>query len=172
MVLELGEFNLVMVIFRVVLGLTFAAHGYQKRFLGGKIPGTAGWFDSIGMKPGVLHANLASITEMATGIMLALGLLHSFAAAGMVGVMVVAAWTVHRNDGFFIVSGGWEYTFIIAMMAIVAAGLGPGNWSIDHALGLADELDGYVGLAIAAGLGLVGGVAQLAIFFRPPADTA
>ena len=41
---------------RVVLGLTMAAHGYNKFFGGGRIPGTAAWFDSIGMKPGMLHA--------------------------------------------------------------------------------------------------------------------
>ncbi|NNE74420.1 MAG: DoxX family protein [Acidimicrobiales bacterium] len=159
-----------MLILRVSLGLTFAAHGYQKRFLGGKIEGTAGWFDSIGMRPGKLHAQLASITEMGTGVMLALGLLHPFAAAGMVGVMIVAGYTVHRDNGFFIVKEGWEYTFIIAAMAIAAAGIGPGEWSLDHAFGIADDLDGWVGLAIGAGIGIAGGIGQLAAFYRPPAD--
>lgn len=163
-------FNLAMLILRVSLGLTFAAHGYQKRFLGGKIEGTAGWFDSIGMRPGKLHAHLASITEMGAGIMLAVGLLHPFAAAGMVGVMIVAGYTVHRDNGFFIVKEGWEYTFIIAAMAIAAAGIGAGEWSLDHAFGIADDLDGWVGLAIAAGLGTAVGIGQLAVFYRPPAD--
>lgn len=158
--------------FRILVGLIFAAHGWAKRFSGGGIDGTAGWFDSIGMRPGRLHAQLASGTEMLTGVMLALGLLTPFAAAGMIGVMVVAGWAVHRGHGFFIVGNGWEYTFMVGLMALVIAGLGPGRWSLDWALGLVDDLSGWVGLVIAAGLGLAGGAAQLVLFFRPdPAAT-
>ena len=85
--LEPAAFDAVLAGLRILVGLTFAAHGWAKRFSGGGLDGTAGWFDSIGMKPGRLHAQLASTTEMATGAMLALGLLTSFAAAGMIGVM-------------------------------------------------------------------------------------
>lgn len=166
--LAANEFNVIMTVFRVVVGLTFAAHGWAKRFSGGGISGTAGWFDSIGMKPGKLHANLASTTEMATGVMLALGLFTPLAAAGIVGIMVVAGWTVHRNNGFFIVKDGWEYTFIVALMAVAIAGLGAGAWSVDEALGLTDDWNGFNGLAVALVLGILGGVAQLAAFFRPP----
>lgn len=153
--------------FRILLGLIFASHGWAKRFSGGGIAGTAGWFDSIGMRPGKLHANLASGTEMLTGVMLALGLLTPFAAAGIIGVMVVAGWTVHRSNGFFIVGNGWEYTFIVGLMALLVAALGPGRWSIDWALGIVGDLNGWLGMAIALGLGVAGGVAQLAIFYRP-----
>ncbi len=119
------------------------------------------------MKPGKLHAQLASSTEMLTGVMLAIGLFTPFAAAGIIGVMVVAGWVVHRSKGFFIVGEGWEYTFIVGLMALVIAGLGPGRWSIDWALGIVDDLNGWVGLAIAAVLGIGGGAAQLAVFYRP-----
>lgn len=170
--LDPSEFDLVTFLFRVLVGLTFASHGWAKMFRGGRIAGTAGWFDSIGMRPGRVHAMMASITEMASGILLALGLLTPFAAAAIVGVMVVAGWTVHRSSGFFIVSGGWEYTFIVALMAVAIAGLGPGDWSVDEALGIAADLNGYTGLAIAAVLGIGAGIAQLAIFYRPPAATA
>lgn len=170
--LDQTEFDLVMAVFRVVFGLIFASHGWAKRFSGGGIAGTAGWFDSIGMKPGKLHANLASTTEMLTGVLLAIGLLTSFGAAGIVGIMVVAGWTVHRANGFFIVKSGWEYTFVVALIAVAIAGLGPGRWSVDHGLGIADDLNGWVGLAIAIVLGVVGGVAQLAAFYRPPAPAA
>ncbi len=166
--LSANEFNTIMVVFRVCVGLTFAAHGWAKRFSGGGIDGTAGWFDSMGMKPGRLHANLASTTEMATGVMLALGLLTPLAAAGIVGVMVVAGWTVHRANGFFIVKDGWEYTFVVALMAVAIAGLGPGEWSLDEALGLVDDWNGFTGLAVALILGIAGGIGQLAAFFRPP----
>ncbi len=79
---------------RVFLGVTLFIHGYWKFFKGGKIAGTAGWFDSMGMKPnGTIHAYLAASTEIGCGVLMALGLLTPFAAAGYVSLMVVAAWT-------------------------------------------------------------------------------
>jgi putative oxidoreductase len=86
----------------------------------------------------------------------------------MVGVMVVAGWTVHRNNGFMIVKDGWEYTFIVAVTAILIAWVGPGEYSLDEAFGLSDGLNGWIGLAIAAVVGVVAGVAQIALFYRPP----
>lgn len=161
-----NEFSVVMLVFRVIFGFIFALHGLGK--IKGGIGGTAGWFDSMGMKPGKVHARAAAGTEIGTGVLLALGLLTPFAAAGMVGVMVVAGWTVHRNNGFMIVNDGWEYTFVVALVAVFLAGLGPGEFSVDEALGLADSLNGWVGVAIAVGLGVAGGVGQLAAFYRPP----
>ncbi|MEO6628209.1 MAG: DoxX family protein [Aquihabitans sp.] len=157
---------------RVVLGVTLAAHGYNKFFGGGKIPGTAGWFDSMGMKPnGKIHAILAATTEMGSGILLAVGLLTPFAAAGFVGLMVVAFWTVHRVNGFFIVKSGWEYNMILAGMAVGIATIGPGEHSIDWAIGLDLSFNPTLGFIISAGLGLVGGIGLLAACYRPPAKT-
>ncbi|MDE0117430.1 MAG: DoxX family protein [bacterium] len=164
----MDEMNLAMLILRVGIGLTFAAHGYGKIFQGGRIPGTAGWFDSMGMKPGKLHAWMAALTEIGAGLLLALGLFTPLAAAGMIGVMVVAGWTVHRHNGFMIVREGWEYTFVLAVVAAAVATLGPMEWSIDSALGIDDNWDGYVGLAIGAGGGVLAGLTQLLLFYRPP----
>lgn len=160
------EFATVMVVFRVAFGLIFAAHGWAKR--SGGIEGTAGWFDSIGMKPGRLHAQVASLTEIGAGLMLAVGFLTPVAAAAVVGVMVVAGYTSHRDNGFFIVKEGWEYTFVVALVAVAIAGLGPGDASLDAALGLDDSLNGFVGLAIALA-GVAVGVGQMVVFYRPPA---
>jgi len=164
----MDEMNLAMLILRVGIGFTFAAHGYGKIFQGGPIPGTAGWFDSMGMKPGKLHAWLAALTEMGAGLLLALGFLTPLAAAAMVGVMVVAGWTVHRHNGFMIVREGWEYTFVLALAAVVVATSGPMEWSVDSALGIDEDWDGYVGLAIAAAGGVLAGLTQLVLFYRPP----
>lgn len=166
----MDEHNAAVLLLRVAFGLTMAAHGYAKVFKGGKLAGTAGWFDSIGMKPGAVHARLAAGTEILAGLGLAMGLLTTFSAMGFVGVMLVAGYTVHRSSGFFIVSGGWEYTFILAAAAVGIAMLGPGEWSLDNALGIDRDLDGWLGLILAAGGGVAAGVAQLAIFYRPPAD--
>ena len=57
-----------LLILRLVLGLTLAAHGYNKFFGGGRIPGTARWFESIGMKYGTFQAVVAATTEIAAGL--------------------------------------------------------------------------------------------------------
>jgi putative oxidoreductase len=163
-------------VLRVVLGLTMAAHGYNKFFGPGGLKGTAGWFDSMGMKPGKFHARVAASTEMSAGLGLALGLLTPIPAAGFVSLMFVAAWTVHRKNGFFIVKEGWEYNLILAVSAIGIATIGAGKFSLDYALfhtsGLYDYLHGWWGLLIAVVLGLAGGIGQLAIFYRPPVKEA
>lgn len=165
----MDAYNFALLLLRVSFGLTMAAHGYAKVFQGGKLAGTAGWFDSMGMRPGKVHARLAAGTEILAGLGLAAGLLTTFSAAGFVALMIVAGWTVHRDNGFFIVKSGWEYNFILAVAAIGFAMLGPGEWSLDDAFGIADDLDEWVGMAIAAGGGTLAGIGQLALFYRPPA---
>lgn len=164
-----------LLILRVVLGLTMAAHGYNKFFGKGGLAGTAGWFDSIGMRPGMFHARVAATTEVAAGLGLAVGLLTPIPAAGFVALMVTAAWTVHRRNGFFIVKEGWEYNLVLAVVAVAIAGIGAGRYSLDYLLfkgqGIGEYLWGWPGLAIAAALGLAGGTGQVLIFFRPPAES-
>ncbi|OBK32112.1 DoxX family protein [Mycobacterium sp. 1165196.3] len=159
-------------ILRLVLGVTLAAHGYNKFFGGGRIPGTARWFESIGMKPGKFHATVAATTEMAAGLGLAAGFLTPIPAAGFVSLMLVAAWTVHRANGFFIVKEGWEYNLVLAVSAVGVATLGSGKYSLDYLVFGKNWFDGWQGLAISAGLGLLGAIGQLAIFYRPPAKQA
>ncbi len=165
-----------LLILRVVLGLTMAAHGYNKFFGAGGLKGTAGWFDSMGMKPGMFHARVAATTEMAAGLGLAVGLLTPIPAAGFVALMFVAAWTVHKQNGFFIVKEGWEYNLVLAASAVGIATTGAGTLSLDYALftstAVYEYLHGWWGLVIAVVLGLGGGIGQLAIFYRPPAKTA
>jgi putative oxidoreductase len=168
-----SAFDTAILILRVVLGITMAAHGYNKFFGGGRIPGTAGWVESIGMKPGAFHARIAASTEIAAGLGLALGLLTPIPAAGFVALMLVAAWTVHKANGFFIVKEGWEYNLILATAAVAIAGTGAGRYSLDHLLFANSDfshlLQGWCGLVIALVLGLAGGIGQLVVFYRPPA---
>src|ERR1700710_1942465 len=156
-------------ILRLILGLTLAAHGYNKFFGGGRIPGTAGWFESIGMKSGKFQAVVAATTEISAGLGLAAGLLTPIPAAGFVSLMLVAAWTVHRHNGFFIVKEGWEYNLILAVSAVAVATLGAGRLSLDWVIFGKNWLDGWPGLLLSVGLGLAGAVGQLLIFYRPPA---
>ena len=61
---------------------------------------------------------------------------------------------------------GYEYVLVLSVGALVVAALGPGEWSIDHALDLAATFDGTTGLAIGGG-GVLAAVGQLAAFYRP-----
>ncbi|MET7770849.1 DoxX family protein [Nocardia sp. NPDC005366] len=152
---------------RVCLGLTMAAHGYGKLFRGGRIPGTARWFDSIGMRPGLLQAWLAVTTEVGAGILFALGLLTPFAAAAFVSLMLVAAWTVHREHGFFIAGNGWEYNLVLAVGAVAVAVGGAGRLSVDWAVFGSDILTGWAGFVVSAVLGVGAATALLGACYRP-----
>ncbi len=160
-----------LLVIRVVVGVSLAAHGYNKFFGGGRIAGTAGWFDSMGMKPnGRVHALLAASTELGCGLLFAVGLLTPFAAAGFVGLMIVAAWTVHKDNGFFIVKNGWEYNLVLAAVAVGVAMVGPGKYSLDWALGLDFTYEPWLAFALSAGLGGAAGIGILAACYRPPAS--
>ena len=165
--MEVGDWALLLL--RVVVGLTLAAHGYNKFFGGGRIAGTARWFESIGMRPGRQHAILAAGGEIAAGLALAAGFLTVPAAAGFVGLMTVAFWVAHRGKGLFVMNDGWEYTAVLATVAVAIAMIGPGELSLDSLIGIAEVLDGWVGLAISAGGGVVAAALLLAAFYRPPA---
>jgi putative oxidoreductase len=165
--------NLALLILRVTAGAVMLAHGSNHIYGGGKIAGTGRWFASLGMKPGPLHAWIASLTEVGAGAMLVLGLLTPLAAAAIVGVMVVAWIINHRGNGFFIFrpGEGWEYVMTLTMVGLAIGALGAGEWSLDEALELRDDLIGVPGLAIAALVGGGGAALLLAVFWRPPAKT-
>ncbi len=161
-------FDSTLMLLRAALGMMIFVHGYNKAFRGGKLAGTGRWFQSIGMRPGKVHATLAAGAEMGVGVLLVLGLLTQMAAAGLIALMVVAFWTVHRDKGFMITGEGWEYVALIAVMGLVTAILGPGRISLDYELEIAHRLDGGTGLGIALLLGVGAGAAMLLLFFRPP----
>ena len=169
---SLRVFNIALMILRAALGMMIFVHGYNKAFRGGRIAGTGRWFQSMGMRPGKVHAALAAFTEMGVGVLLVLGLLTPVAAAGLIGLMVVAFWTVHRDKGFMITGEGWEYVALISAVSLVCAMLGPGHISLDAELEIAHRLDGWTGLGIALLLGVGVGAAQLLLFFRPPKPDA
>jgi len=155
---------------RCMVGAVMLAHGVNHVIGGGRIAGTARWFESLGMRPGRLHAWLASATEIAAGTLLVLGLLTPVAAAGVVGVLVVAWITNHLGNGFFIFrpGEGWEYVMTLTLVALALGALGPGSWSLDDALDL-DDLAGGEGLVLTAALGLGGAALLLIACWRPPA---
>jgi putative oxidoreductase len=169
---DLDAANLVLLLFRLALGGMIAAHGYNHIWGRGKITGTAAWFESMGMRQALAQAWLASITELGAGALIVLGLLTPLGAAGLVGVMTVAWIIAHRKNGFFIFrpGQGWEYVMVLLVCGLVLATLGPGEWSLDHSLDLADDLSGTAGLLLSGIAGVGGALVLLAACWRPPRD--
>lgn len=159
----------VLLLLRVWLGVVMLAHGYHHAR---SIEGTAKWCASKGFRNPRLAAIASAAGELAIGAGMAAGLLTSFAAAGLVAVTFTAFWTIHRFAGFFVFKRpdeGWEYVATLAVVATAVAALGPGRYSLDAAFGLADPLDGWIGLLILAG-GLLVGAIQLAVAWRRPVE--
>ena len=152
---------------RLALGPMLVMHGCNKVFGGGGLTGTAGWFESLGLRPGWLHARLAAFTELGAGALIVLGLLDGLASLALVGLMLVAALTDHAGKGYFIFKGGWEYVGLVALVAVGLAATGPGSWSLDHVLGL--DLAGPWWALVAAVGGAVAAAGLLLTFRRPAA---
>ena len=163
----IDQLNLGLLILRLVLGLFLAYHGYNKVFGKGGLSGTASWFASMGMKWPKWQARAAAATEIGAGVMLAVGLLTPLAAAGVIGVMVVAIYTSHLKVGFFVFlpNQGWEYCASIAIVGLTLSLTGPGSWSLDSVFERTNS--GAYGGTLALALGLLTGLLQLAFFWRP-----
>jgi len=160
----MDDVNLGLLVIRVIVGLVLAAHGVAK--IRGGLDGVASWFEAEGLTPGKLHASLAAYGEIGAGLAIAIGFGFPFVNAMFVGVMAVAGYIGHRKNGFFIIREGWEYVFVLAAVASGLAATGPGEWSIDNAIG--SDVSGLVGLLIAVGGGLIAAFGLITVFFTDP----
>ncbi|MEC0089089.1 DoxX family protein [Paenibacillus macquariensis] len=128
-----------LLIIRLVVGLSFMAHGAQKLFgwFGGYGPkGTGGWMESMGMKPGVLMAVMAGLMELIGGVLFASGLFTVIGAVLIVATMLGAIVKVHGPNGYWATANGYEYNLLLIAVA-VAVGLaliGAGDYSLDAIL--------------------------------------
>ena len=162
-----------LLIARLVVGLLMAGHGTQKRlgwFGGHGIAGTGAFFESIGFRPGRLFALVASITEVVSGLLVALGFLGPIGPALMLSVMIVAAVSVHWKNGLWAQTGGIELSLFYGAVAVALALTGFGAYSLDASLGLERLYTPAITLA-ALVVGLLGGVANL-LARRPVAAAA
>lgn len=129
--------DLAILLLRLSTGGTFMAHGAQKLFgwFGGYgLEATSQWMDSIGLNPGYLMALLAGSGEFLGGLALFLGMLTRPAALGTALIMLVAMFTVHWTNGFFITNNGYEYSLTLMMASICILLHGAGRYSLDHTL--------------------------------------
>ena len=165
--------SLGLLILRLVVGLTMAAHGSQKLFgwFGGHgLKGTGGFLEQLGFIPGRRNALFAGLAELTGGLLLALGLATPLAATLIISVMFVAVATVHVKHGYFSQNQGFEYNLTLAAVALSLAIIGAGPVSLDAALHLPDA--GPIWGLAALVAGVAGGLVQLAGRRAPAAQKA
>jgi putative oxidoreductase len=122
---------------RTVLGSYLAAHGAQKlfgAFGGGGIQTTAAGFHRIGLRPGRAMAMTAGLSELGGGLLTITGFAYPLGPVALVGTMAVAS-TTHRANGPFSAKRGFELPLTNLASALVLAMVGPGRYSVDHAVG-------------------------------------
>jgi putative oxidoreductase len=119
-------------VLRVVVGVVFLAHGWQKLFEFG-FHGVAGFFAGAGIPLPFVSAVVVTLVEFLGGIALVLGLLTRWAAALNGFDMVVAVLVVHIKKGF-ITPGGFEHPLTLLAACVALVMLGPGAASVDGAL--------------------------------------
>ena len=119
-------------ILRVVIGIVFMAHGYQKFFTMG-VSGVTGFLTSLGVPFPALAAPAVSALELAGGAALILGILARPIAFLLMCEMLTAIYLVHFGNGFF-VPRGIELVMTLAAAALAIAVGGAGSVSLDRAL--------------------------------------
>src|SRR6202163_5088674 len=128
-----------LLILRLVIGLTIAAHGAQKLFGWWGGPGMTGWtqvVEKLRIRPAQPWAWVAALSEFGGGLLLALGLLSPLGSLAIIGAMLVAVATVHLAKGFWAGKGGFEFNLSLIVGAAAIAFTGAGTYSLDSALGI------------------------------------
>jgi len=132
--------SLGLLILRLGVGLTIAAHGAQKLF---------GWFEGSGLtrlkqgfekqgfKPVWLWVWLVILGEVGGGVSIVLGFLTPLGAAGVFGAMLMAIFKSHWKNGFWNSKRGLEFPLALLTMAVAIGLTGPGSYSLDALFGLA-----------------------------------
>ena len=137
---------------RATIGAIFVQHGTQKLFgwFGGGGPdGTGQFFESLGLRPGRRTALATGISEVSGGILLAAGFATPVAAAALSAVMLGALRTAIWPQGYR--PGTGEQELLLLAGALALADSGPGQLSLDAALGRERRGPGWAAAALAAG---------------------
>ena len=168
--------DVALLVLRVVVGGVVMQHGLLKLGWvgkGGSITGVAGWFNGMGLKPGLFWALVAVAAEAGGGLLMVLGLGGPLGPAFLAGDMVVVTLIAHAPQGFWAGGGkvGWEFPLPLAAGAFAVALLGNGGWSLDGLLGLGySDQTRWVWLAIVA-VGVVAALGSKMAFAPKKAST-
>ena len=118
-------------ILRVTLGVMFIAHSLVLKYFMYTLPGTAQFFESIGL-PGAL-AYLTFWAELVGGIALVAGIATRWVSLALIPILVGATW-VHLGNGWVFsgANGGWEYPVFLIAVSLVQSLLGDGAFAVSR----------------------------------------
>jgi putative oxidoreductase len=161
-----------LLLLRLVLGVTLMGHGSQKLFgvLGGLGPrGEREFLEELGFRAPATMAFLLGFGELVAGAMFAAGFLIPAAGLALAVFMINAIATALRPNGYWVINGGYEYAVLIWTVSVAVSAIGGGRFSLDAAIGWADNLSGvWWGVGV-AGLSVVIAFVTLTLGRRPGA---
>ena len=169
--MESVDFGLLAI--RLIVAAVFVGHGlikFTERFGGLGTSRAGAVFEQIGYRPARPFLIAAGVTEVVAGVAFLAGLITPLAGAALVGVMVNTIGSSKSGKGPWYFNGGWEYDLTLLVAAGALVFTGPGEISLDAALGL-DAAGWGWGLGAVA-LGLVSGHAVLRLRHRLPRGAA
>ena len=114
---------------RAALGAMFLAHSVVLKLFVFTLPGTAVFFESLGLPGWTAYATFAA--EAVGGVLLILGVQSRWVALALLPILAGATWA-HAGNGwmFGYANGGWEYPLYLSLLAIVQALLGDGAFTL------------------------------------------
>jgi putative oxidoreductase len=116
---------------RVSLGAMFIAHSLILKHFTYTLPGTAQFFESLGLPAALAYATFWA--ELIGGVLLVAGLGSRWVALALLPILIGAAW-VHAGNGWVFSgqNGGWEYPVFLIAASVVQALLGDGRFALGN----------------------------------------
>ncbi|MEK7636255.1 MAG: DoxX family protein [Patescibacteria group bacterium] len=118
---------------RVVTGVLFMAHGYQK-LTEITITKFGGFLGSVGIPFPLFFAPVVTYVELIGGIMLIFGFMTHWVSKLLALIMLVAVVMVHLDKGVFVAKGGYELALLLFVAVFSLMITGAGKWSVDYLL--------------------------------------
>lgn len=115
---------------RIVLGVVFLMHGWQK-YDTTTIDGVEAMFDSMDVPFAYVAAVGVTMLELVGGVAMVLGALARPVAVLFALDMAGAMYFAHAEFGFFVGEGGYEFVLVLGVVSAMFAVLGAGRFSVD-----------------------------------------
>src|SRR3989442_2474505 len=113
--------DLALLVLRVAVGVVIIGHGILKwGWLGGggSLSGVAGWFNSLGFRPGMFWALVSSLAEAVGGALTVLGLGGPIGPSLGAAELRSACSAAHLPNGVWSRKGGWAIPLPLSARAL------------------------------------------------------